>query len=268
MTQFAAHVFSDINKVGFNPSDYSKLKFGSTLSAKKFGQEMAEKFFQQHKKVLESGECLVIPSAYNMLEIAATLLAKHFMRSLNVILVKHKLPIVKWTIMHRTITYFSDYAHMSKEDRKKMLGGDRFFINKEFIKGKTLLFIDDVIITGTHEEKIKEFLQTEHINNNVMFLYYIKYTGNDPKTESVLNTSGVNCPDTYVKLINEPDHQIIVRTCKFLLNGSADDLNKVLSQCGDEFVVKLHEACLLEEYHLVDRYKENMKLISDRLAQC
>lgn len=266
MSQFSAHTFSDINTVEFDVAGYSRLKFGSNESAKKFGKEMAVKFFNEHREFLASNECLVIPSAYNMLEIAATLLARHFMQSLNVLLVRHNMEIVKWTTMHRTITYFTDYAHMTHDERKKMLAGDSFFINKDFIKNKALLFIDDVIITGTHEDKIKEFLQTNDIKNPVKFLYYCKYTGNNPDTEAKLNTCGVNDEHSYLHLINEPEHQIIVRTCKYLLNGTKEQLIHVLANAPKGFVASLHTACLMEEYHKVPRYRDNMGVIATYLS--
>ena len=259
--QFAAHIFNSIDEVDFDITSYSRLKFGSGVSADAMGREMAVKFFTAHIDILECGNCVVIPSAYNMLEIAATLLARRFMCHLNMLLVKHGMPIVKWSNMHRTITYFSDYAHMTSQERKKMLAGDSFFINKEFIHGKTLLFIDDVIITGTHEEKIREFLVKENISNRCVYLYYCKYTGNCPETEAKLNACGVNDANTYLDLINEPEHQIIVRTCKFLLNGSKHQLLDVLHRAPKGFSSQLYTACILEEYHDVPRYRENMELI-------
>lgn len=215
---------------------------------------------------MKSGDCLVIPSAYNMLEIAATLLSRHFLLHINRLLASHNMPIVKWTNMHRTITYFSDYAHMTVEERKRMLSGDSFFINKDFIAGKTLLFIDDVIITGTHEEKIKEFLRKENLNNKCMFLYYCKYTGTCAETEGKLNTCGVNDADSYLALINEPNHQIIVRTCKFLLNGTTAQLVDVLTRAPKDFNQRLYSACIMEEYHLVPRYRDNMACIEKYLG--
>lgn len=259
--QFAAHTFDNLANAEFDVTDYSRLKFGSFVSATKMGREMAIKFFHQHIDVLSEGNCLVIPSAYNMLEIAATLLARQFMTHLNTMLVKHGMPIVKWTNMHRTITYFSDYAHMTASERKQMLAGDSFFINKDFIRGKTLLFIDDVIITGTHEEKIKEFMIREQLPNKCMYLYYCKYTGECAETEAKLNTCGVNDAVSYLNLINEPNHQIIVRACKFLLNGSASQLLDVLHNAPKMFAQRLHCACILEEYHDVPRYRENMGII-------
>jgi hypothetical protein len=248
--------------VAFDPTEYSRLKFGSNVIANKFGRDLAIKFYRENMQLFFSNkEIVVIPSAYNMLEIAATLLSKSFIRHLNMILVENNLPIVKWTNMHRTITYFSDYAHMTHEERKNMLAGDSFFINKEFVKNKILLFIDDVIITGTHEEKIKEFMKNENLGNECIFLYYLKYTGEHPDTEATLNSCGVNDVNSFVALTNEPEHQIIVRTCKFLLNGSKHQLLTILGKCSDKFIENLYASCILEEYHNVPRYRENMKLI-------
>ncbi|MEN9353518.1 MAG: Caulobacter phage CcrColossus [Fibrobacterota bacterium] len=261
-TQFAAHEFSVLEEAGFDPCDYSRLKFGSNQVASRFGREMAEKFLAQHREMLATREVLVLPSAYNMLEIAASLLARQFLRHLNVLLVREGLPIVKWSVMHRTISYFSDYAKMSRQERRTMLEGDSFFINKDYIRGKVLLFVDDVIITGAHEEKIRAFLAREGISNEHLFLYFAKYTGDQPDVESRLNTSGVNCAETYLSLIHEPGHQIIVRTCKFLLNGSSRQLETVLARSPESFAHDLLSACIMEEYHNVPGYRENMEILT------
>lgn len=261
MKQFSAYTFQCMDDVGFDPKEYSRLKFGSQIVADKFGKDLAIKFFNANRLVLETDDVVVIPSAYNIVEIAAYMLARSFMSHLNIILVKNNMRVVKWTTMHRTITYFSDYACMTSDERKAMLNGDTFYINKDFIKGKTLLFVDDCVITGTHEEKIEEFIKKESVDNKYMFVYYVKYVGNSPEIESALNTSGVNDADSYIALINEPGHKIIVRTCKFLLNGSRGTLLNVLGRCSDTFMTDLYIACTQEEYHSVPRYRENMKLI-------
>jgi hypothetical protein len=119
------------------------LKIGSTRVADDFGKEMAIQFYNEFKDILHHGNVVILPSAFNMLEIAAYLLAKQFMQHLNILLAQANMPIVKWSIIHRTISYFKDYAKLSEDERTSLLSKDKFFINRDSIKNKTLVFVDD-----------------------------------------------------------------------------------------------------------------------------
>lgn len=73
---------------------------------------------------------------------------------------------MEWDIVHRKVSYINDYGFLSKEDRKALIDGDTFSINRDFWGNKTLIFIDDVNITGTHEEKLIEILDKEGVEND------------------------------------------------------------------------------------------------------
>ncbi len=178
---FSAHNFEHLNSASLDIRRYSELKFGSDKAAQLFGYEMANKFYEEYYDILTNNKCIIIPSAYNVVEIASTILARHFMNKLNILLTKNGHNIVEWSIMHRSMSYVSDYCTMSKEIRKEMLKGDTLYINKDFIKDKTILFVDDATISGAHEEKIIDFFNVSHIQNDVIFCYYVRYTGKNPK---------------------------------------------------------------------------------------
>ena len=61
--QFVVHEFSCLDTASFNPLDYSRLKFGSDLVARQFGTAMADAFYKQHRRMLITDRCVVIPSA-------------------------------------------------------------------------------------------------------------------------------------------------------------------------------------------------------------
>jgi hypothetical protein len=59
----------------------------------------------------------------------------------------------------RTITYKEDYGELDAEQRLlKLIGNDSFHIDKMFLKGKTLVFLDDIRITGGHERMIMKMI--------------------------------------------------------------------------------------------------------------
>lgn len=262
--QFAVHNFINLNSASLDIRSYSALKFGSDKTAKLFGYEMANKFYEEYYDILTNNKCIIIPSAYNVVKIASTILAFHFMNRLNILLTTNGHDIVEWSTMHRSMSYVSDYCTMSKETRKEMLKGDTLYVNKDFVKDKTILFVDDATISGAHEEKIVDFFNMSHIQNDVIFCYYVRYTGKNPKIESQLNRSGIRTVKDYINVINEPNHHLVVRAVRFLLDLPSETLKLTLQQLNNEFITKLYLACLSKEYYKTSDYSNSFELVKAR----
>lgn len=263
MNTFSAHIFNNLGNVKFNPEDYSKFKFGSTKIAKKFGYELAEKFFNEHSDILMSNRCVVIPSPYNHVKNAATLLAESFVNRINELLVEVNGEHVEFSMIHRKITYTNDYGFLSKEKRKSLINNDSFYFNKDFIKDKVLIFIDDVFITGSHEEKLIDVLDKENLQNKTIFLYYGKYNGCSPEIEAELNFSGIKDYIDYIKIVSSEDNQVIVRTIKYLLGS--DYCKKILKHLSKKKLEDIYFGSLGEGYYKIPKFQENFKLIKTQI---
>jgi hypothetical protein len=259
--RFYVHEFRDLQKVDFSAVDYSQLKFGSDLIAKKFGYELAEGVFNTHSDLLLTNQCIVFPSPYNVIPNAATILTHHFRNRLNELLVGASGKHVDYSIVHRKMSYTNDYGFLPKDKRKGLISQDKFFLNKKFIKGKVLIFIDDVCITGTHEERLIEVLEAEEVKNDSMFLYYAKYFGNSPDIEAALNFAAVKCLADYIEISNQPNHHVIIRPVKYLLSVPPSDLQTALSGMSSELIEKIYHACLAEGYYTIPSYQDNFQQI-------
>ena len=259
--QFVVHEFSCLDTASFNPLDYSRLKFGSDLVARQFGHAMADAFFAKHRRMLITDRCVVIPSAFNVVPIAASILAEHFMNRLNDLLTRDGHRMVEFTTMHRTMSYIADYSFLPKDQREALLQADKLFINRDFIQDKVLLFVDDVTITGTHERKIDAFLKDQGLINPHIFCYYAKYNGERADIEAALNLSGISTPEEYLDLIQEPNHRLVVR---FLLDIPEADLKAVLDRLTFDFADRLYHACLAKEYDKQDGYRDKFKMLRAR----
>ncbi len=262
--RFVVHNFDSLNMAPFDPRDYSALKFGSDKVAKIFGYKMADLFYDKYMFILTTHRCVIIPSAFNVIEIAATILARHFMNRLNDILTRGYHHMVDWTIMHRSMSYIADYCFLSKEERQRLLENDKLYINRDFIEGKVLIFVDDVTITGTHEDKIINFLENINVKNPKIFCYYARYTGDIADIEAEINHAKINNIDDYIGLIKEPNHHLVVRAVRFLLDQSLKDLKVALDQLNDEFIDKLYFACLSKGYDKIIGYRKKFELIRAR----
>lgn len=261
--QFAVHDFECLDTASFNLRDYSALKFGSDRVARLFGYQMGDKFYNEYRDILVNNRCVIIPSAFNVVEIAATILARHFNNRLNELLSSNGYDIVDWTTMHRSMSYITDYCLMSKEERKRMLSGDKLYINRDYIEGKVLIFVDDITITGAHENKVNDFLGELGLTNQRIFCYYARYQGDAAEIESQLNHSGISTIYDYIKLVNEQNHHLVVRAVRFLLDQPLEDLVFALERLDKDFVDKLYFACLAKEYDKIEGYRAGFELIRE-----
>jgi PRTase ComF-like len=91
---------------------------------------------------------------------------------LNKFLAENNAPVVQETKIHRTITYKEDYGALDAEKRMKLIGNDKFHIDKNFLTNKTLIFLDDIRITGSHERMITKMIDEHQLDNDVHMLYF------------------------------------------------------------------------------------------------
>lgn len=265
---FVAHSFDGIASLPFSAKEYSQLKFGSDRIARKFGYELADAFFKAHADVLLVNNCVVIPSPYNHVKNAASIMTEHFVDRLNHLLVNANGNHVETSIIHRKVSYTNDYGFLSKEKRRSLIDNDNFYLNRQFIKGKVLIFVDDVRITGTHEDKLVDILTRERLKNDAFFLYYGDYIKREVgcDIEAEINFAGITDVASYVELAKEPHHHIIVRPIKFLLKQPEVTFNHVLREMSDAALLQIYNGCLGEGYYRIPEYQANFGLLSNYLS--
>lgn len=257
--RFAVVEFDQLGDATPWMQDYSALKFGSDKAARNFGYDLADRFFAMYSAHLLTHPCVVIPSPYNYLPNAATIMARHFTDRLNHHLADAQGTVAEWSIIHRKVSYTNDYGFLPKEQRRKLIDNDSFFFNEEFVREKTLIFVDDVIITGTHEEKLVDIMDKAQMSNDVFFLYYAQYAegGSHPAIEAALNFAQVKSLEDYLELTREPNHHIIVRPIKFLLSRPLDDFVRVLESFDQKVVAELYHGALGEGYYRIPDFQPN-----------
>lgn len=260
-TRFSAHQFSDWMSAKFNPRMYSMLKFGSDEAARVFGHELATEFFAAHSDALLANRVVVIASPYNHIKNAATVMSMHFIDKLNELLVFAQGEHVEYTVVHRKVSYTADYGFLSKAKRRGLIDNDSFYLNRDFIQGKLLLFIDDIRITGTHEDKLREILTRDGIENDAMFLYYAEYHGNSPEIEAELNFAHIKTLDDYIALSKEPNHHVIIRPIKYILGQTAAVLKQLLPTLDRAHLNAIYHGCLAEGYYKIPAYQRAFGLI-------
>jgi len=267
---FSGFEIESEDRFGFDPDDYSKFKYGASNIARKFGYELADRFIKEcFSKTYDGTPLVIVPSAYSHIPTASFCMKKFFVDKLNDYLFRNNFPITGETKIYRSVTYREDYGEMSADDRYKLISGDSFHMDKEYVRGKRLLFLDDIKITGTHERIILKMLDELEIYNDCYMLYFAELvnSGVSPTIENYLN-------NFYVKSLAEVDsiirNEVFVfntRVVKFILNSRPEEFDLFLEKQNIDFVRELYYNAIGNEYFKFSSYLRNLKVLETIVAK-
>jgi len=268
----AVHSIIDKNNLPFSAQDYSKFKFGSKTIARLFGEELAQIFVSDYKLALSCrllpNQIVVISSPYQFIPTATFAMKDYFVRALNHWLAENNLPVVQETKITRSISYREDYGALSAEDRMKLIGKDSFHIDKEFVKGKYCLFLDDIKITGSHEKMIQKMVDEYKLECDYSYLYYAELVDStiNPNIENELNYAYVKSLIEVNQVMKSPGGFLLnTRTVKYILNSNTEDFRTFVAYQSQKFLHTLYHQAIGNSYHLDEVYKLNLNYIKEIL---
>lgn len=263
---FSLHKIDNDKHFGFNPDDYSRFKFGDDLVAHAFGRDLAYGFIKYYlTDNLISDQIVVISSPYSFIPTATHAMKNHFVSYLNRWLVDNGGMPVQETKVHRTITYKEDYGELSAQERINLIGNDSFHIDKTFLAGKTLLFLDDIRITGSHERMILKMAKEYGLDNEIHMLYFAELVNKHihPSIENFLNYHQVKSIFDLGEIIEGGSFCFNTRIVKYILNADHHSFSIFLEQRSHDFIHKLYDLSLGNSYHTIDNYAKNLELIKN-----
>lgn len=267
-TTYSLHKITDETKLGFSPNDYSRFKFGDGKVARSFGINLARGFI---KEVLSEGaldkQLVVISSPYAFVPTATYAMKTPFVYELNHWLADKDIPVVQEAKVHRTITYKEDYGNLDAEQRLALITRDSFHIDSAFLEGKTLLFLDDIRITGSHERMIERMIAANNIENDIYMLYFAQLVNENihPSIENTLNYHYVKSIFDLDDIIKNDDFQINTRIVKYLLSSEATSFAVFIKNQCESFIRNLYNMALGNSYHRIENYSANIIYIKQLL---
>lgn len=251
--------------VTVEPREYSRLKFGSDLVARKYGVQLANKYFDERRGLLASKRIIVVPAPYNYVRNAASVMTEHFINQLNKLMIADSGNVVETTLFHRKVTYVNDYGFLPVEQRATLLGNDTFYPNLQYITPDAhLVFIDDIFITGTHREKLLQTMKENNMSNSYDFLFYAAYNGDNPQIEAKLNFAAVETIHDYMSMYANEKCHIIVRPIKWILSQDPEVLEYAATRIGTQGFDLLRQVGKLanaESYHKQSQYQAVLNYI-------
>lgn len=265
---YALHQVVSADEFGFDPDDYSRFKFGDDLVAKEFGEQLAEGFISSYlANHYQEAQMVVISSPYSFIPTATFAMKNYFMHQLNRWLAERGSLVVQEAKVHRTVTYKEDYGELSAADRLKLIGNDSFHIDKHFLEGKTLLFLDDIRITGSHERMILKMVEEYGLQNDFHLLYFAELVNKDihPSVENKLNYHQVKSIFDLDDIVKSGFFSFNTRIVKYILNCDFNSFSLFIKNQTDDFINMLYNLALGNGYHTIDAYAGNLNFIKKHI---
>lgn len=267
-SNYSLHKINSETSLGFDAGHYSRFKFGDDAVAQAFGTDLAEGFIRDVlSKEGEQQQLVVISSPYSFIPTATFAMKNYFVFRLNKWLAQHGYPVVQETKVHRTITYKDDYGALDAAQRMSLIGNDSFHIDAAFLKGKTLIFLDDIKITGSHERMILKMVNEYQLDNRMHLLYFAELCnpGIHPNIENYLNYHDVKSVFDLEKIIGSGHFVTNTRIVKYILNCDHDSFCVFIQNQSQRFNNELYNMALGNSYHTMDAYAHNLNYLNQYL---
>jgi hypothetical protein len=271
VSPFSGHYISDEKRMSFSKKEYSWFKYGSRTIARKFGYDLANEFFKS-KQFLElitkfkKKQIVVCSSPYQFIPTATFAMKDYFIQKFNEKLVEFGLDPVEECKINRICSYDTDYGSMSAEERHVKITGDGFHIDKELVKDKFVIFLDDIKITGAHERRIAKLIADYNLECDYMFMYYAEsHVEGRPEIEDFLNLYAIKNLLDINYIIRNQEFILNTRVTKYILKASKEEFENFINYQSESFRETLYRNAIGNKYHKSDKFAENLKYLQKNI---
>jgi len=258
-------------ELSFDPESYSMFKYGCGKTANHFANYLAmsfiDDFMESNKHMWDGKQLVFISPPHHGIPTAADAMKTVFTTKLNLYLNKKSHNVCELAKIERRPSYTMDYGNMESEERKNRLTGDSFYLDKTFVKDKFLILLDDIRVTGAHEDRVANVLQKAGVSNsNCVYVYFAKVLNTEinPKIEDELNHAYVKRLVHVDNIITEGEFVLNTRVTKLILSDK-DMFMPFIESKSDAFCRTLLSAGLLNGYHKDDKFRDNLNVLINRL---
>lgn len=252
----------------FDESAYSRFKFGDTFYAKEFGEKLFEGFIQEFSDlILQQEEVILFPSPYYSIPTASNFLCRFFKDKLNYFLFMNAKNACIEGKIHRQQTYVEDYGNMSYEQRINLIANDTYYLDKHFVEGKFCIFLDDIKITGSHENTINRILKQYDIKGEFIFVYFAELINKNinPKIENHFNYYSIKTIDDIIEIINSKYFQFNTRITKYLLLLETNNFDFLCKNINRKKKQEILNLAISNNYHKIKEYINNIKKLKNEI---
>ena len=266
--RYSLNKIENQDKSPFDESEYSLFKFGDTYFARKFAKQLFVGFINEYKtEILDQEEIILFPSPYYSIPTASNFLCHYFKEELNYFLFEHGRSACIEGKIYRQQTYVEDYGNMSYEERINLISNDTYYIDKHFVDGKFCIFLDDIKITGSHENTVDKILKQYDVNGEFIFVYFAELMNTQihPRIENHYNYFKVKTTEDLVEVINGKDFQFNTRITKYILLMVDTDFDYLYQNIPKKRRNEILSLAISNNYHQVEEYKKNITILKNKI---
>ena len=189
-------IFKTENLHDFETKMYSRMKYGDPVATKRIALHLASAITNHpfvQKLIISEEPILITSSAFGVIPTASYSVAREVTKLLQSLDVKHDR--IKFERGGDFAT--NHYGTMTADERSAAMKKRQIFLSKtdkEKIKNKHVLIIDDISVTGSHEKKLHQLLSESGAKDWIFAYYYLlgkKIAAQSPETEEDLNRSEI-----------------------------------------------------------------------------
>lgn len=263
VNQFALYKIKDISTLPFSDKEYSRFKCGSLSIARTFGKQLASKFCNEVLINLDkTDELVVFASAYSYIPNAASLMSRYFIRYMNSWLIENGFTPAMESKIVRKRTYAEEYATLSKEEREERIKDDKYYLDANFTKNKIALFVDDIFITGAHQQMLSQIYEQHDVfqPKQIWFLYFAKLENPAVAAtfEGELNYAEIRDIKGIKNLAQTDEFEYIIRTVRYILEASESDFYDYIRTRPFSEKEDIYFSALCEGYGEHPKYQANL----------
>lgn len=248
----------------FDTALYSRFKYGSGRAAAQYAAQMLS-VLRKQLQAEPQADWLITASAYKHVPTASNAIAD----ALYSLIIKYlpEITIEKIKIQRQRL-FPSDYGSLDEQQRQDLMRQTDLYIDLQKVKDKNLIVIDDVWVTGSHEQRIREMLGKTQVTK-----VYFVYVGQCrptvvPNIEHRLNHEWVKTVENLLYIIENEEFIINARVCKFLLSyPHLSQLKKFYELLPLSWLLSLQENIGGDAYEQMPEYTENYQILSNVIQQ-
>ncbi|MDO4783027.1 MAG: phosphoribosyltransferase family protein [Capnocytophaga felis] len=259
--RYSLHKIYNREHCTFDTHEYSRFKFGNVLYAEKFAKELFQGFVSEYGDlILKQNQIILLPSPHHTIPTASSYLCSFFKRELNFFLFRNEKSTSVESKIYRNQTYVQDYGNMNYEERLRLISNDTYYIDKEFIEGKFCILIDDIKITGSHEDTVNRILKEYNVSGNFLFLYYAELMNSHihPNIENDYNYAAVKKIEDLLHIVTDTNFRFNTRVIKYVLLMGERNFEFLIEGMSEEQKRELFYLAISNNYHLINEYKCNI----------
>lgn len=266
---------------------YSGMKYCDPKAVRAVADQMAESILADDA-FLEAARGTTIyltSSAYGAVPTAATLLTDRVESHLR----DAGIRVVRFKVERKGQFAKQNFGDLDATQRAAALKARKLEIDSqvaEQLPGATVLMIDDLCATGSHEKAMRSILEAANVGQ-MFSAYYIKFTKklmvNEPDTEEWLNRASAKSPVDFLGWMAKLGDESFIanaRLIKMILTTSAEEnqgisadqrvteLKQFLSQCPNQVLEELYAAATSADgYFAMSQYESGFQLLEVELLR-